>query len=286
MDLGRLEEVSSLSRQIARRFVKEGAAAYDLLRPPPSGVTVLAYHRVGGGTELELDVGSRVFADQMALLGAARRVLAIDDALERLGAGPPAPKADRPPPVVVTFDDGTADFMDNALPALAANDVPATYYIATDFIESQRPFPDNGRPLSWAALRDAVSTGLITVGSHTHSHAVMDKLSAGGARRELQQAARLIEDNIGVSPAHFAYPKGVFGGNTNEREVAAIHRSAALADCRVNRYGTTDPLRLDRTPIQRSDSLPFFRRKVDGGMQLEGALRARLNRRRYVAAAN
>jgi peptidoglycan/xylan/chitin deacetylase (PgdA/CDA1 family) len=135
--------------------------------------------------------------------------------------------------------------------------------------------------MTWTALAEAVSTGLVTIGSHTHSHAVMDKLAPDVADRELRVSAELISDRLGVAAEHFAYPKGVFGGAPNERRVARYYRSAALADCGVNMPGSTNPLRLDRTPIQRSDGMAFFRRKVSGGLRVEGELRTRLNRRRY-----
>lgn len=260
--------------------MKSTAAMYDRVRPPAEGVVVLAYHRVGGGSGLSVDLDPGIFAEQMAALAASNEVVTLTAAVDQL-TGETGPKS-----VAVTFDDGTADFMEHALPALVTSQVPATYYIATQFIEAQESFPDSGTPMTWAALAEAVSTGLVTVGSHTHSHTVMDKLDATAASEELRRAAGLIEDRLGVEAEHFAYPKGVFGGVTNEAEVARFHRSAALADCGVNRYGRTNPLRLDRSPIQRSDGMNYFRRKVDGGMRLEGHVRSRLNRRRYVTASN
>lgn len=241
---------------------------------------MLEYHRVGSGCGLELDVRPGVFAEQMDVLASRGNVLSLDGGLDRLAS------AGEDPAIVITFDDGTADFMEHALPVLVDNDLPATYYIATDFIEQQRPFPDDGVPLSWSALADAVHTGLVTIGSHTHSHAVMDKLDPAIAREELASAAGLIEDRLGVPAAHFAYPKGVFGGPDVEEVVAEYHRSAALANGAVNRFGNVEPLRLDRVPIQASDTMANFVSKIDGGMRLEGVLRNALNRRRYRAALN
>ena len=263
-------------RSLSHRWIKSAAVTADLIRPPGTGVVVLAYHRVGGGSALELDLPSSIFADQMAYLADAEEVVALDQAVDDLAA------REGPCSVVVTFDDGTADFMDNALPALVEHRVPATYYVSTAFIEEQRPFPDDGLPLSWSALADALSTGLVTVGSHTHTHAVVDKLSPAELDGELRRCSDLIEDRLGVRADHFAYPKGVFGGVENEQRLARFHRSAALANCRVNAYGSSHPLRLDRTPIQRSDGMRYFYKKVRGGMRLEGTVRSALNRGRYL----
>ncbi len=272
----------TMARRALHRMVKTAASTYDRIRPPEPGTVVLAYHRVGGGSGLEVDLDPADFADQMAWLAAEANPIPIADAVDELGATTPA----RSGSVVVTFDDGTADFVEHALPALVDHGVPATYYIATEFIDDQRPFPDDGTPMTWGGLAEAVATGLVTVGSHTHSHAVLDKLSPDQADEELRRAAELIEDHLGVTADHFAYPKGVFGGEANEAVVSRYHRSAALANCGVNVAGATDPLRLDRTPIQRSDGAAFFRRKAVGGLRLEGQLRAGLNRRRYDSAVS
>ena len=283
--VGTLARVMHRVKQGAALSLKSMAVVWDALRPPPPGLVVLAYHRVGGGSGLEFDVDPAVFADQIQALAAEHRLVTLDEGLELVAEGR-APGAGGQPAVVITFDDGTADFVEHALPVLVSAGAPATYYIATRFVDEQQPFPDNGTPLSWAALAEAVSTGLVTIGSHTHSHAVMDKLTPAAADEELRRSLTLIEDHLGQTAHHFAYPKGVFGGEANEAIVARHCSSAALADCGVNRFGATDPLRLDRTPIQRTDGMRFFARKAAGGMALEGRVRANLNRRRYESATN
>ncbi len=276
----RFASVLPLIRRTTHAGVKAGARGVDLIRPPEPGVVVLAYHRVGANTGLEVDLEPSVFAEQMDFLRTARRTVSIERALDDLAHPTGSPS------VVVTFDDGTADFVEHALPVLVASNVPATYYVATDFIEGQRSFPDNGTPMTWAGLAEAVSTGLVTVGSHTHSHAVMDKLTVESAETELRRSAELIEDRLGVTVDHFAYPKGVLGGIEVEKVVARRFRSAALAGGATNSYGSTNPFRLERSPVQRADGMGYFRAKVDGGLRLEGLLRNRLNRRRYGAATN
>ena len=97
------------------------------------------------------------------------------------------------------------------MPELVAHRVPATLYLATEHVESGRAFPDNGRPVSWAALRDALSTGLVTIGSHTHTHRLLDRVGAAEAASELDRSIGLIEDRLGVGCSHFAYPKALLG---------------------------------------------------------------------------
>lgn len=267
-------------RRFALAAVKRAAVTADGLHPKRRGVVVLIYHRVGRRTAQELDLATPVFDMQMAELAASGRVTTLDGALASLGASE-RPVAD---PVVVTFDDGTADFADEALPVLVAHGVPATLYVATDFVERGIDFPGGAAPLSWAALADARATGLVTVGSHTHTHALLDRLPPERVADELDRSIGLIEDHLGTTPAHFAYPKAVPGSAAADAAVRARFRSAALAGTRPNRYGATDPYRLARSPIQHSDGLAYFRRKAAGGMVLEDHLRRLLNRRRYSSA--
>ncbi len=267
-------------RARALQALKSSAAVVDRLRAPPRGVVVLIYHRVGGGSGLELDLSRDRFTEQMAVLAESGRVTTLDAALDALSA-PEPPALD---PVVVTVDDGTADFVDVTVPVLAAHGVPATLYLATAFVEEQREMPYGAPPVSWSGLRDALDTGLITVGSHTHTHALLDRASPAVVAAELDISNGLIEDRLGVIAAHFAYPKSLNGSPAACHAVAERFRSAALAGTRPNRYGATDPFRIARSPIQDGDGMKWFHAKVAGGMVFEDGVRRLLNRVRYAGA--
>jgi peptidoglycan/xylan/chitin deacetylase (PgdA/CDA1 family) len=270
--------------RLLRRGVKSASAALDTVRRPRGGVVVLIYHRVGGGSGLEFDLPVDLFEAQAEALAASGRVAPLGDALVRLAV--PADPADAHPgdPVVVTFDDGTADFVDRALPILERYRLPVTLYAATSYIDEGRAFPDEGHPVSWRGLADAVATGLVDVGSHTHGHTLLDRLPPAEVAGELDRSIELIGDNLGHPPHDFAYPKAVPGSAAADREVRRRFRSAALAGTRPNPFGGTDPHRLARSPIQHSDGMRWFERKVGGGMAMEDALRRALNRWRYAGA--
>jgi peptidoglycan/xylan/chitin deacetylase (PgdA/CDA1 family) len=272
--------------RLLRLGVKTTATALDRVRPTGAGVVVLIYHRVGGGSDLELDLPVDLFAAQAEGLAASGRVVRLGDALERLGRPVDCQgNATEGSPVVVTFDDGTADFVEHALPILDRYRLPATLYAATAFIDEGRPFPGDGRPLSWRDLADACATGLVDVGSHTHGHCLLDRLGPDAVDVELDRSIELIGEHVGRPPLDFAYPKAVAGSAATDRAVRRRFRSAALAGTRANPFGATDPYRLARSPIQRSDGMRWFERKVDGGMAAEDGLRRALNRWRHTAAA-
>jgi len=262
---------------LVRSAVKAAAAGYDVLRRPRSGVVVLIYHRIGGTSRSQVDLPASVFDAHMSELAARGSLVALGDTLDWLSNE----RDGTSPCVVVTFDDGTADFADVALPILERHRVPVTLYVATAFVEESRQFPWGASPLSWQALADACATGLVDVGSHTHRHRLLDRLAPADVADELDRSRALIEDRLGRRAEHFAYPKAVPASAHADRLVRQRFRSAAVAGTRANAFGATDVHRLARSPIQVSDGLRWFRRKVAGGMAFEDMMRRALNRRRY-----
>jgi peptidoglycan/xylan/chitin deacetylase (PgdA/CDA1 family) len=272
------------TRSMALRTLKTLAAAGDRVRPPTPGVVVLIYHRVGGGSGTEVDLSPEAFDEQMEWLAATDRVVSLDDAVAQLAGGDDAAVDAAAPdegPIVVTFDDGTADLAEVAAPILVRHRVPATVYLATRFVDEGVDFPDDGVPLSWAAVREMAATGLVTFESHTHGHLLLDRLSPAEAVDELDRSKDLIEHHVGAPAHHFAYPKAVAASAEVEPLVRARYRSAALGGNRPNPYRGTDVHRLSRTAVQVSDGAAFFVRKARGGMALEDSVRRGLNRVRY-----
>jgi peptidoglycan/xylan/chitin deacetylase (PgdA/CDA1 family) len=259
-----------------RTGIKGVASATDLVLRPPEGITILIYHRVGAGNGGQMDLSPAAFDAQLDWLNRHHRILTLDEALVEL-RGP----ASRGPGVVLTFDDGTTDWVDHALPALERHGVPATFYVATSFIDEDRPFPSDGRPLSWAGVRELASSGLATIGSHTHRHLLLDRLPADEVADELDRSIELLGEHAGVVPEHFCYPKAVAGSPGAEQAVRARFSSAVLAGTRPNLAGRSDPYRLWRSPVQPSDGERWFRSKARGGMRLEDDLRRGMNRVRY-----
>jgi peptidoglycan/xylan/chitin deacetylase (PgdA/CDA1 family) len=268
-----------VAMSLARGTVKVAGRLVDMVAPPEPGLTVLLYHRVGALSSLEVDLSADLFRSQIALLAESGRATTLGDALGML-TSETLPAA---PPVVVTFDDGTADVVDVALPILAEFGVPATLYLATRFIDEQSDFPDDGRPASWSGLADAVSSGWLSVGSHTHDHLLLDRVSLADATWQIERSVDLIGERLQVRADDFAYPKAIAASGPVQALVASRFRSAAVAGGGVNRAGA-NLHHLARVPIQRSDGMRWFARKMDGGLALEGRLRDAASRFRYAGA--
>jgi peptidoglycan/xylan/chitin deacetylase (PgdA/CDA1 family) len=269
---------TSLDRSL-RATVKVAAGAADLVKRPQRGIVILLYHRVGASTGSAVDLPAADFDQQMQQLAATGKVMGLEQALTCLSQDDPCDG------IVVTFDDGTPDLVDIALPILVRHSIPSTWYVATSFVDESRPFAHGDTPLSWSALRDACSTDLVTVGSHTHTHRLLDRASDLEITDELDRSIGSITDHIGVEPLDFAYPKAMLGSQAAEAAVRERFRSAALAGTRANVPGQTDPYRLARSPIQVHDGHVWFERKLAGGMGFESTLRDWANRLRYARAS-
>jgi hypothetical protein len=100
---------------------------------------------------------------------------------------------------------------------------------------------------------------------------------------ELDRSIALVAERVGTAPRHFAYPKAVPGSDAADALVRERFASAALAGTRANPNGS-DPYRLARSPVQRSDGMRWFRHKAAGGLAFEDTMRRALNRGRYATA--
>ena len=267
----------------ARRAVRFTAAAVDRLKPPPAGVVVLVYHRVGAATSSRVDLPTSVFRDHMAELADTSRAISLETALDVLAG---RTEAQHPHPVVVTFDDGTGDFLDNAVPVLAEHAIPTTLYAATRWIDEAKPFwGDDTAALSWDGMTEVVASGVVTIGSHTHDHLLFDRITPAEARQQIRRSVELIQDHLGLDAVDFCYPKALMPSPENLAVVREHFRSATLAGTRPNVAAGHDPHLLWRTPVQTADVGSWFTRKTNGGLGLEDRLRDQLNRVRYRGAA-
>lgn len=256
---------SSLARKAAKAAVLPlGLPA----RRRPGDVLILLYHRVGAGRR-EVDLSVEAFDRQMAALADSDPPLSLDDAIgNRDGAGG----------VVVTFDDGLGDFADHALPVLVRHGVPALLYLQTGLVREELPAGvANGEHLSWSQLAEAAASGLVSIGAHTHSHPDLSRTSEAEAEVEMRRSKELIEDRLGTSCRHFAYPFAIASPGA-ERAARRLFDSAAVGAWRTNRLGRLDPYRLGRTPVLRSDGPLMFRAKVRGWLDGEAMFYRALGR--------
>lgn len=183
---------------------------------------ILMYHRVaertGGISSPTANVTPRRFREQLrGLLDRGFEAWALGRILSSRAAGQRVPAN----VFAVTFDDGYQNNLVQALPILEELEVPATVYIATAFLDSERPFPfDNWdgcgaagvpavswKPLTTAECHQLAKHPLIELGAHTHSHGAFVEDSRDLAT-DVAINLRVLREEFGVERPTFAYPYG------------------------------------------------------------------------------
>lgn len=255
--------------QAVKQSVKTAAAVTDPMFGRLEGPRILVYHQFDAGLGREMEIPSDVFEQQVDWLQANCEIVDLDTALARRGE----PDAHRL--VVLTFDDGYDDMYRLAGPILRDRRLPFVVYLTTHPTESGEPLFDGGRaePISWAQIDALAQTGLMTLGAHTHRHPDMRTVTGIEIARDLDRSNELIQSRMGVVPTHFCYPYGYWSEQAHG-EVAARYTTATLGSG-PGVTAETDPLLINRVPIQLSDGMIWFKRKLRMGLHLEDRLRRR-----------
>lgn len=170
-------------------------------------------------------------------------------------------------PVVLTFDDGFADFFTAALPVLQQYGFAATLYIATAFIGgTSRWLRYEGETtrsmLTWDQLIEICASG-VECGAHSHSHPQLDTLPSMAARDEVSQSRRMLEDHLGEEVRSFAYPYGYHTARVRQLIQEAGYTSACAVKHAMSSE-TDDPFALARLMIHADTTIKEFAALLTG----------------------
>ncbi len=131
------------------------------------------------------------------------------------------------PFVCVTFDDGFANIVDNALPALVEHKVPATVFVSSGNF-GRKPAWHTAANNPWASERvmtaeelRSLPRDLITVGSHTVTHRRLNGLPTAEAEREMSDSKAALENILSRPVKALAFPWGAY----DERIILAAYEA-------------------------------------------------------------
>ncbi|RMF39262.1 MAG: polysaccharide deacetylase family protein, partial [Planctomycetota bacterium] len=109
-------------------------------------IAILFYHRVADDVPNDWTISCADFAMHLDWLQSEFELVGLPEVQRRLREG----RCSRPT-AAISFDDGYADNCAFAIPELLRRGIPATYFVSTDFVREQKPFPHDlraGQPLA------------------------------------------------------------------------------------------------------------------------------------------
>ncbi len=227
-------------------------------------IPILLYHSIAN----EVSPGFRAWSSSPQCFEAHMRYLlderytpiTVSQLVEIGNLGTPMPSR----PVVVTFDDGLADFYSGAWPVLKQHEIPATLYVTTGYVgstsrwltsegEGQRPMMD------WEQIVELDRNG-IELGAHTYTHPQLDTLSASEAWNEIVRSKWQLEEQLNHPVASFAYPHGYYSHNVRNLVRQAGFSSAcavkhALSNCNDDPFALARLIITNKIDVAQLDHL-------------------------------
>jgi peptidoglycan/xylan/chitin deacetylase (PgdA/CDA1 family) len=170
-----------------------------------------------------------------------------------------------PNTVLVTFDDGLADFGIHAWPVLRERSIAATLYVVTgnvggtaDWLASFGPPPPM---LTWEQVAQLDAEGC-EIGAHSRSHPELDVLDLASLTEEVRSSRTDLAMRLGHPIRSFAYPHGYHGPRVKEAVRQAGYDSAAAVRNMLS-CATDDRFALARVTVTADCDVDRLHRILD-----------------------
>lgn len=203
------------------------------------GLSIFAWHKIA-----EAPAGTR----DPFLYDPPRRFAAQLTGLQTFGFGsvslsefvnPPSTVARK---VVLTFDDGCANVLENGLQTLASHGMTAIQFLVPGLLGRTNEWDiEKGdvpeRLMDAAQVRHWLAAGQ-EIGSHSMTHRNLRHLPDKQAREEIAGSKKALEDLFAVEVRHFSYPFGSWNPAVRDLVQEAGYQTACTMDFGVNSTGT------------------------------------------------
>ncbi|MGX1883367.1 polysaccharide deacetylase family protein [Streptomyces sp. NPDC055287] len=174
--------------------------------------------------------------------------------------------------VGLTFDDGYADFLHEALPVLRRHGFTATVFVLPGRCGGSNewdPLGPRKRLLTEEEIREAADTGM-EIGSHGLYHRRLTDLPDDVLRQETRDSRESIREITGTAPDSFCYPYGAVDPRTAE----AVRAAGYTHGFAITPGPLLGPYALSRTHISHADrDLRLWAKRLRHRFPLPGAAR-------------
>jgi peptidoglycan/xylan/chitin deacetylase (PgdA/CDA1 family) len=241
------------------------ASSLGLLKSKVTSLRILTYHDINDYNDDLYAVRKRQFLEHLSVLKdegyTTHRAL---DLVPDLSSFLSKNKV-----VLLTFDDGYISNRDIAAELLTQQGMTATFFTISSMLGINRIRCNfSGKECQFLSRDDLrqMTLGGFEIGSHSHTHPMLGKISQEQVRTEMMFSKKILENAIDRDVLSFAYPFGrrdAFSMITRSvLENTGYSVAFSQEGCGIT--SESDLLRLPRTSIDRFDNPSTFLRKLQG----------------------
>ena len=251
------EQIKQLLKNSVYRAIGETANGFHAVNGDDRSLRVLMYHKVNDLPNNRMSMPVSLFDEQMAELGElGYTVVDLEAVLGHYVRGAPLPDG----AVLITFDDGYRDNLENAAPVLKKYGYPAVQFVPLAYVGDSQPLPHEkylsahgvfNPTVDWDQILELERHG-VRIESHGISHRPLAELEIDEAAREIAISKLKLEQRLGRPVRAFSYVKG------SEADYKPVHPSLVrqagydLAFTAVSGANSpsSDPLQLRRYNVE------------------------------------
>jgi peptidoglycan/xylan/chitin deacetylase (PgdA/CDA1 family) len=239
--------------------------------PTPSGiyswtlkVPILMYHYISTPPEdadvyrTDLSVTPEQFREQMIYLqDNGYTTIDFYDLSQAIVSHKDLPEK----PIILTFDDGYLDNYENAYPILQEFGYEGTFFVVTEFIDTQR-----AEYMTWPMIEEMARNDM-RIESHSRTHPDLRGMAHERLIWEILGSQETLAAHIGYKPRYFCYPGGWYDEATIQT-LGELDFWGATTTANGSWHGFDDRYEWRRVRIRNTTTLAEFSRLVD----LEGTV--------------
>jgi peptidoglycan/xylan/chitin deacetylase (PgdA/CDA1 family) len=240
----------------SQNWISQAARVVLGVRPP----FVLCYHGVGVAAPdtdpHRLFVSRELFEHHLDVIEArGYKLITVSELWRRMHAGDDVDGYGS-----ISFDDGLAKTVANAMPVLAERNVSSSMYVPTGLMGQPHPHLDvEELIISPSEVRELAEQG-VEVGAHSVDHLKLTKLGHDEALDQMRRSRIELEDLLGHAVTSMAYPFGAL----NDQTIAVAREAGYETACACSGTGPWRALSIPREPIYPTATGLRVRLKIAG----------------------